>query len=337
MRLDLATRSRVVHLKAEGFTYKQIQKRLEDEGIRVSVKSLYQLVTKHRATMSVLDRTRGRAPKILQGEHYKFIDQALTDNDELTTRQLRTLLTEKFPTLTLSLSTVKRARRDLGWVVTSPKYCQLIRHANKEKRLAWCTKMIEDQEQFENVIFSDECSVMLETHRKKCYRRRGDPRKLKPRPKHPVKVHVWGGISMRGATRVVIFSGIMTAIRYTEILESSLVPFIRDVFAASPHRLQQDNDPKHCARYTQNYFSTKGIEWWKTTPESPDLNSIENVWGSMKEYLRNHYKPKGLEDLKTGIKQFWRTLTPAVCTRYIRHLHTVMPVVVEKEGGPSGY
>ena len=104
----------MVHLKAEGFTYKQIQKRLEDEGIRVSVKSLYQLVTKHRATMSVLDRTRGRAPKILQGEHYKFIDQALTDNDELTTQQLRTLLTEKFPTLTLSLSTVKRARRDLG-------------------------------------------------------------------------------------------------------------------------------------------------------------------------------------------------------------------------------
>ena len=61
--------------------------------------------------------------------------------------------------------------------------------------------------------------------------------KTKPRPKHPIKVHVWGGISMRGATCVVIFSGIMTAIRYTEILELSLVAFIRDVFAASLHRL----------------------------------------------------------------------------------------------------
>ena len=121
----------MVHLEAEGFTYKQIQKRLEDEGISVSVKSLYQLVTKHRATMSLLDRTRGRAPKILQGEHYKFIDEALTD-DELTIRQLRTLLTKKFPTLTLSLSTVKRARRDLGWVVTSQKYCQLIRHEKRD-------------------------------------------------------------------------------------------------------------------------------------------------------------------------------------------------------------
>ena len=74
-----------------------------------------------------------------------------------------------------------------------------------------------------------------------------------------------------------------------------------------------------------------------SSAESPDLNPIENVWGSMKEYLRNVYKPRGLDDLKCGIRQFWRTLTPTVCTRYINHLHTVMPVVIEKQVGPSGY
>ena len=74
-----------------------------------------------------------------------------------------------------------------------PKYCQMIREANKAKRLAWCKKMIEEDESFDSVVFTDESSVMLESHRKKCYRRRGEPRKLKPKPKHPVKVHVWGG------------------------------------------------------------------------------------------------------------------------------------------------
>jgi len=29
----------------------------------------------------------------------------------------------------------------------------------------------------------------------------------------------------------------------------------------------------------------KKIKWWKTPPESPDLNPIENIWGSMKQYL----------------------------------------------------
>ena len=107
---------------------------------------------------------------------------------------------------------MKRARQDLGWLIGSPKYCQLIREANKEKRKAWCEKMIAENEQFDNVIFTDESSVMLETHRKRCYWRKEEPRKLKPRPKHPVKVHVWGGISKRGATGVVIFTGIMTAV-----------------------------------------------------------------------------------------------------------------------------
>ena len=57
--------------------------------------------------------------------------------------------------------------------------------------------MIQESEQFDDAIFTDESSVMLETHRKKCYRRRDTPRKLKPRPKHPVKVHVWGGFQRK--------------------------------------------------------------------------------------------------------------------------------------------
>ena len=62
--------------------------------------------------------------------------------------------------------------------------------------------MISENERFDDVIFTDESSVMLKAHRKRCYRRMDEPRKLKPRPKHPVEVHVWGGISKRGAISV---------------------------------------------------------------------------------------------------------------------------------------
>ena len=72
-------------------------------------------------------------------------------------------------------------------------------------------------------------------------------------------------------------------------------------------------------------------------PESPDLNPVENVWGTLKQYLRSTFKPKNLQELKDRIKQFWATLTPEVCTQYINHLNKVIPKVVEKEGGPSGY
>ena len=34
------------------------------------------------------------------------------------------------------------------------------------------------------------------------------------------------------------------------------------------------------------------VNWWKSPAESPDLNPIEKVWGSMKTYLRDKHKPK---------------------------------------------
>ena len=47
----------------------------------------------------------------------------------------------------------------------------------------------------DDVIFSDESSVQLEHHRKTSYHKIGQPCHLCGKPKHPVKVYVWGGIS----------------------------------------------------------------------------------------------------------------------------------------------
>ena len=59
-----------------------------------------------------------------------------------------------------------------------------------------------------------------------------------------------------GDTQIVMFNGIMNAERYTKILEKSLVPFIKEHFAAR-HRLQQDNDPKHTSNRVKKFFAEK--------------------------------------------------------------------------------
>ena len=128
----------------------------------------------------------------------------------MTSYQLLHNLKHTYPELQLSLSTVCHARRDLGWVLSVPWYCQLIREVNKEKRLKWCQDLCPNDD-FENVIWTDECSVHLERHSRHCFRKRGQPKKLKPKPKHPLKVHLWGGISCRGATNIIIFTGKLCA------------------------------------------------------------------------------------------------------------------------------
>lgn len=178
----------------------------------------------------------------------------------------------------------------------------------------------------------------MERHTELCFCRRWEQPKLKGRAKHPFKMHVWAGISKRGPTTVVIFAGNMDATFYVgEILEKTLLPFIQSRFPDG-HRFQQDNDPKHTSRLAQEFMTRSGINWWKKTPESPDLNPIEMVWHKLEHYLRTAVKPTTRDELIAGITQFWhKRMTAQKCTTYIGHLKKVVPLVVQREGRASGH
>ena len=64
------------------------------------------------------------------------------------------------------------------------------------------------------------------------------------RAKHPVKVHVWAGISKRERRGICVFDGIMDRFLFCDILDKTLLPFVEKEFP-DHHRLMQDNDPKH--------------------------------------------------------------------------------------------
>ena len=154
--------------------------------------------------------------------------------------------------------------------------------------------------------------------------------------KHPVKVHVWAGISKRGATGIAIFDGIMNAALYVNILEQTLLPFLKTTFPDG-HRFQQDNDPKHTSNLAQQWFADHGVNWWKTPAESPDMNPIENLWHELKEHIRRIVKPDTKDELVKGILGFWETVDVNKCQRYISHLRKVIPRVIELEGEATGY
>ena len=55
-----------------------------------------------------------------------------------------------------------------------------------------------------------------------------------------------------------MFTGIMDAIHFSEILDASLVPFIAECFPDG-HRFQMDNDPKHRSSHIEKYFERHNI------------------------------------------------------------------------------
>lgn len=67
------------------------------------------------------------------------------------------------------------------------------------------------REKLDDVIFTDESSIAMESHEKLTFHRWWEPARLKGCPKHPFKIYVRAGISSRGVTKVAIFTGIMDA------------------------------------------------------------------------------------------------------------------------------
>ena len=128
----------------------------------------------------------------------------------------------------------------------------------------------------------------------------------------------------------------MNATLYISILDQTLIPFISAVYP-DHHRFMQDNDPKQTSRLAAQFMNSKGVNWWKTPPESPDCNPIENLWHELKEFLRREVKPKTKQELIDGIQLFWRTVTVAKCRKYIGHLKKVLPKIVELNGAATGY
>ena len=108
---------------------------------------------------------------------------------------------------------------------------------------------------------------------------------------------------MRGTTSVCIFEGKMNAPLFIKIMQESFLPFQRNVYPEGC-RFAQDNDPKHCSRIARAFHEEEGINWWQTPPESTDLNSIENLWHELKEFIRKDVKPKTKQELITGINRF---------------------------------
>ena len=171
---------RILYYYLQGYKAPTIAKLLREEKLKASRVGIAKFLKKYTETGSIGRRRGSGRPTKVTAEIKAIVEEKMREDDETTATQLHSLLISRG--YNLSLRTILRCRSSLGWTFRGSAYCQLIREANKHKRLVWAQQYgTYKDEDFEDVIWTDECTVQLETHRRFCCRKRGEPPKAKPR------------------------------------------------------------------------------------------------------------------------------------------------------------
>lgn len=170
-------KQRILCLYRQGYKPPTTSCLMGEESLKASKRGVVKFIKKFEET-NCITRTPGSGrPSKVTADIKAIVEERMRQDDETTAYQLHALLVAHG--YSLSIWTVLRCRTSLGWTFRGSSYCQLIREANKAKRLAWAQQHIGDD--FENVVWTDECTVQLQMHRRYCCRKRKEPPRLKPR------------------------------------------------------------------------------------------------------------------------------------------------------------
>ncbi len=201
MVLSIYGKQRILSLHWQGCTVSEVVEMLVlEDGIKISKQGVRMFLKRYNQTGTIARKTGSGCCLKLSSAVMHIVEDAMRNDDETTATQLQALLAAK--DVYVSLATITRNRHLLGWTYRGSAYCQLIRPINAQKRLAFAQTYLRDS--FADVIWSDESTIQLETYKRYCYRKEKEKPRPKPCPKHPLKVHVWAGISKKGPTPIYI-------------------------------------------------------------------------------------------------------------------------------------
>ena len=187
--LSDVVKQKVVDLYLKDFKIFEIQILIEEDGYEITRRGISGIIGKWKIhhTLGNLPSKHLRTPKDVTLEILDFIDSSMETNDELTAKKLQESIENQFAVV-FSATKVKRLRRSLGWLSSGTKYCQLVKEVNRIKRLQFSEKCLELEDNFDDVLWSDECCVQLDWNGRISFHRWWEPAKLKGKPKHPYKV-----------------------------------------------------------------------------------------------------------------------------------------------------
>ena len=101
-----------------------------------------------------------------------------------------------------------------------------------------------------------------------------------------------------------------------EILEKNLQKSATSLGDGRNIVLQHFNDPKYTAKFTKEWFENNDISTLNWPSQFPDLNSIENLWNTLKVKVHKR-NPQNVKQLEELCKEEWGKVTLDLCGKLV--------------------
>lgn len=335
--LSLEERAQLVGLHEAGLSMNDIAKKK-----KVSRKAVQDAVKRYRETGSVENRSRSGRPKSTTAAEDRLLRRESLADRQKTSPVLATGFRESTGKA-LHPSTVRRRLLSFGLRGYVAAKKPLIRPDNKKKRLAWARQHVHwTEDQWKKVLWSDESPFQVFNTKGRVFVRRYQHEKyrdecLRKTVKHGGgTLQVWGCLSVDGTGPLFRLTRIMNADYYQEILTEAMLPHLEVMREWQEEDIvfQQDNDPKHTAKSTKQWFAAHGIVPMEWPSQSPDLNPIEEAWNVMERQLLNR-RTTTKDQLWAVLQEVWADLTPEKCRELIATMPQRCRDVIKSKGGAT--
>ncbi|KAK3525824.1 hypothetical protein QTP70_010312 [Hemibagrus guttatus] len=333
--LSKDTRNKIVDLHQAGKTESAIGKQL---GVKKS--TVGAIIRKWKTYKTTDNLPRSGAPRKISPRGVKMIT-TVSKNPRTTRGDLVNDLQRAGTKV--AKATISNTLCHQGLKSCSARRVPLLKPVHVRARLKFAREHLDDaEEDWENVIWSDETKIELFGKNSTCRVWRRKNAELHPKNTIPTVKHgggnimLWGCFSAKGPERLIRVKERMNGAMYREILSKNLLPSARALKMRRGWVFQHDNDPKHTARATKEWLHKKHFKVLEWPSQSPDLNPIENLWRELKIRVAQR-QPQNITALEEICMEEWAKLPATVCKNLVVTYRKRLTSVIANKGYITKY